>query len=324
MNKICLHLVSMVFMLVFVLGGWGSSQSATYPERDVTLLVPWAAGGSTDTAARVFASALSRKINKTVNVENVSGASGVLGVTQFLRFKPDGYRILFTSAGAFTSQKYLQKLTYDPLTDLMPTGCVFAEEVFLAIRTSDPYTNLKEMEAYWKKAGKEVKMCSAGIGSVGDVMNRILADQMKIQALHIPFKNLGETATAVMGGHADAAVVTSQTATAAVAEGRLRLLALIGDRRSPYFPNVPTSKEQGYPVDLLSWQATFVQKNVPDLIVQKIVELVKEVVEDPAVVKSVETSKIAIRYMTPAEMTADIQRQQQVYGEALRSIGLVK
>jgi tripartite-type tricarboxylate transporter receptor subunit TctC len=324
MKKIWLHLVSVVFVFVFILGGWDTSQSAAYPEREITILVPWPAGGGGDSGARLLAPALSRKLGQTVSVENVPGASGVLGVTRYVNSKPDGYKILFNTPGAHTSQMFLQKLTYDTLTDLVPIGSLFVQEVYLVARASDPYSNLKEMEAYWRKAGKDVKMASAGLASVGDCMNRLLADQMKIKALHIPFTNLAESATAVMGGHADVGIVTGPEATPAVAEGRLKILALLGSHRSAYFPNSPTSKEQGYSVDLMSWMATFVQKNVPGPIVQKLVDVVKEVVKDPDLANSAAKSRTAILYMSPDELTADLKRQQQLYGEVLSSIGLLK
>ena len=324
MKKFYFKIMFLVLALAFVLGNWGTVQAETYPEKDIVLHVPWAAGGSTDTAARLIAPILSEIVNKNVTVENFPGASGVMGLTQYLKYKPDGYRILFGTAGAFTSQKYLQKLPYDPLNDFAPTGGVFAEEVFVAVSSSAPYNTLKEMEAYWKRKGEKVKMCAAGVGSIGDVMNRVLAEQMNIDAVFIPYKNLGAAAVALMGGHADVAIVTGQIAKPAVDEGRIKLLGFIGDKSSKYFSDVPTSKEQGYNISLISWQSTFVSKNVPAPIVQKIEKIIKQLVMSEKLIEKTKKAKIAIYYMTPTEQTANIEKQQKIYGKVLKELGLAK
>ena len=224
-------------------------QAATYPDRPVRIVVPFAPGGISDLVARVVAASLSTRLGKAVVVENrPGGAAGILGTEYVARSTPDGYTLLLGSPGSLTVGPHLYPgLNYDTLRDFAPVSRLVTTDFVLVVHPSFPATTPREYAAYAKAHPGQVTYASAGLGSTSHLFGAWFALMAGLDLMHVPYRGAGPAANDLVAGVVNSAFDQVPSSIGHVQGGRLRALATSGAQRSRMMPDVPTMAESGFP-----------------------------------------------------------------------------
>ncbi|WP_376987251.1 Bug family tripartite tricarboxylate transporter substrate binding protein [Bosea sp. R86505] len=245
----------------------------TYPARPVTMLVPFAPGGTTDVLARILAEEMGKALGQNVIVENVGGAGGRIGTERVTRGEPDGYTVLFGNMGPMAASRALFKdQRYDPRTDLAPIGLVADVPMVIAASKKSGVADLKAFVARVKEQGDKVTFGTAGFGATSDLAPRLLLHLSGLKATIVPYKGAGPAIQDLLGGFVDGVIDQTATLLPLHAAGSVTALAVTGDSRLPQAPDVPTFAEAGLPdFGMKVWNALAVHKDTSPAIVARLV-----------------------------------------------------
>ncbi|MET0963757.1 MAG: tripartite tricarboxylate transporter substrate binding protein [Noviherbaspirillum sp.] len=255
----------MIFAAAMALATLANAHAAGFPEKSITAIVPFPPGGSTDTIARAIAPKMQATLGQPVIVENKPGATGAIGAGAVKNAKPDGYTILVASIGVYAVNPVLQKKsTYDPSRDFdLLTVAVRAPNVLVA-SSNFPAGTVQEMIAQLKKNPDKITFASSGSGSSDHLTAALFWQKTGTNGLHVPYKGGAPAITDLLGGHADASFQNINAVITHIKSGKLKALAITGEKRSPLLPQVPTLDEAGVKeVDVYSWQAVAAPKGLP-------------------------------------------------------------
>ncbi len=246
---------------------------ADYPDRPITLVVPWPTGGGTDTMGRILAKGLSRVLGTPVIVDNKGGANGTIGSRHVSEAPANGYTLLMGSSGPLTVSSAVRPkdVPYDPLKDFTPVMLVAKIPLVLVTHPSVPAKTLQDLVDIAKKDPKALTMASVGVGSSNHLTGEMFQSYADIKMLHVPYKGAGPALTDLLGGQVD--VYFDQIATSAphIRSGKLRALAVTSMERSSLLPEVPTIHESGYAgFDTSSYYAIMLPPRAPDHVVRKL------------------------------------------------------
>jgi tripartite-type tricarboxylate transporter receptor subunit TctC len=252
--------------------------------RPVTLIVPFPAGGPSDALARALAQGMSTHLKQAIVVENVSGASGTIGLVRLVKSAPDGLTFGFGTVGTHVANAALFKqMLYDPLADFEPVGLAGTAPTILAGKPTLAAANLKEFIAYAAANTGKVTYGSAGIGSISHFACVVLFSALKTSIAHVPYRGVAPAMNDLMGGHIDVMCDQTTTALPQVTGGKIKALAVLTDRRLPQLPGVGTAAEAGYrDVNVRAWNAFFLPKGTPGTIVQRFNEALRAAAGDAA------------------------------------------
>jgi len=258
-----------------------------YPERTVTVIVPFTPGGSSDITARTIAQKLSEKLGQTFLVENKAGANGAIGATYVAKAKPDGYTLFVGSIGVFAINPVLYKdLSYDTRRDFDLLSVAVRTPNALVANPKFPANTVAELIDYLKKNPNKVSFASSGTGSSDHLTAALFWQKTGTTGIHVPYKGGSAAHTDIIGGSADLSFQNLGSITNHVRGGKMKLLAVTSDKRDPTFPNVPTMAEAGVAgLEVFSWQAVVAPKGLPKDVFDKLQPAVVAAIKDPAVVK---------------------------------------
>jgi tripartite-type tricarboxylate transporter receptor subunit TctC len=243
----------------------GHTATPAYPQKPITAVVPFPAGGSTDMVARVVGPNVNQKLGQPFIIDNRPGATGAIGATMVKRAPADGYTILIASIGVYAINPFLQKgLQYDPAKDFdLLTVAVRAPNV-LVMNPAMPAKNVQEFVTYLKKMPGKVTFASSGAGSSDHLTAALFWQKTGTSGLHVPYKGGAPAVTDLLGGHADASFQNINAILPHVQAGKLKALGITSEKRSPVMPKVPTMAEGGVKdVEVYSWQAIAAPKGLP-------------------------------------------------------------
>jgi putative tricarboxylic transport membrane protein len=262
---------------------WGQ----TYPSRTVTLIVPFAAGGATDVAARVSGEHMSRVLGQQIIIENVPGAGGTTGSIRAMRANPDGHTILMGHLGTHAvSVSLYPNLAYKPETDFDPIGVVIELPLIIAARKDFPAKDLKEFIAYAKANADKLNMAHAGVGSNAFNFGLVLNSILGIKPAMVPFNGTGPATNALVAGQVDYLITAVPELGSQVRAGTVKAYAIGAAERNHAVPNVPTAKEAGLPEFRASpWFALFAPKGTPRPILDKLSDALDMALDDQGVSK---------------------------------------
>jgi tripartite-type tricarboxylate transporter receptor subunit TctC len=298
-----MHKILSTFVLC--LAGMTAAQAA-WPDKPVTLVVPFPPGGSTDAIARAVGPKLQEKLGGTFVVDNRAGAGGTLGAAAVKRAAPDGYTILVSSLGPFVIGPHLIKTPgYDPLKDFdYITVAVQAPNV-LAVPASSPHKTLADVIAYHKANPGKMNFASAGNGTSDHLTAELFWQQTGTTGLHVPYKGGAPAMSDLLGAQVDATFMNINTGLTNIKGGKLRALAITSDKRSPLLPDVPTMEESGVKgVTVYSWQAVAAPKGLPADIKAKLHQALVAALADPQVKGKLLDLGFEIVANTPEQFTA--------------------
>lgn len=239
--------------------------AAGYPEKPVTVVVPFPAGGASDTTARVTTQKMQESLGQPIVVENKPGANGSLGAGQLAKTKPDGYNLMVASIGVYAINPALYKnLPYDPAKDFdLLTVAVRTPNVLVA-NPNFPANTVKDLIEYLKKNPEKVTFASSGAGSSDHLTAALFWQKTGTTGVHVPYKGGAPAITDLIGGHADVSFQNLGAVSNHIRAGKLKLLAVTADKRNPAFSDAPTMKEAGVEgVEVYSWQAIAAPKGLP-------------------------------------------------------------
>src|SRR5882724_5565599 len=245
---------------------------AAYPERPITLIVPFAAGGPTDVVARIVGDHMSRTLGQQVVVENVTGAGGTTGTTRAAQASPDGYTIIMGHMGTHgAAPAVYPNLKYDPLKDFLPIGLAAGTPILIVAKKNFPAKDLKEFISYAKENSEKLNEAQAGVGSVSFTTCSLLNSILGIKPTRVPYQGTGPALNDLVGGQVDYMCDQIVNLTPQIQAGSIKAYGIGTEKRSPALPDVPTTKEGGLPeFQVSAWNALFAPKGTPKEIVAKL------------------------------------------------------
>jgi tripartite-type tricarboxylate transporter receptor subunit TctC len=283
---------------------------AAYPERPITLIVPFAAGGPTDVVARIVGDNMSRTLGQQIVVENVTGAGGTTGTTRGAQATPDGYTIMMGHMGTHgAAPAVYPNLKYDPQKDFLPVGMAAGTPILIVARKSFPPKDLKEFVAHVKANSEKLNEAQAGVGSVSHTTCSLLNSLLGAKPTRVPYQGTGPALNDLVGGQVDYMCDQIVNLTPQIQAGSIKAYAIATEKRSPALPDVPTTKEGGLPeFQVSAWNAIFAPKGTPPEIVAKL---------NAALVKALDDETTRKRLL---DLGADIPDKANRSPEALQKL----
>jgi tripartite-type tricarboxylate transporter receptor subunit TctC len=250
----------------------GPAPAQEWPTRPLTMVAPFAAGGSTDAIARIVADGLSTQLQQTVIVENVGGAGGMTGANRVARATPDGYQFVLGNVGTHAqNQSLFKKPLYNAVTDFAPVALVTDQSLVLVARKEFPADSLQEFIAYAKANQSKLQYGSAGIGGSNHLACVLLNTAIGIQVTHVPYRGGAQAMQDLLAGRVDYQCPSAPTVMPQIAGKAIRAIAILSKKRSPSMPDLPSAHEQGLTdFDIPSWYALFLPNGTPGEIVRKL------------------------------------------------------
>jgi tripartite-type tricarboxylate transporter receptor subunit TctC len=290
-----------------------------WPARTVTLIVPFAAGGTTDIVARLVGARLARTWGQSVVVENRPGAGGNIGGAVVAKAAPDGYTLLVPSGSILTVNPYLyQDMGFDARKDLAPITSMASGPMIVVVHPSVPAKTLRELVDYAKANPGTVNMGSAGIGSQVHMAGEGFADAAGIDVKHVPYKGEALAYNDLIGGQIQLIVGNIAAASGFARAGKLRALAVTSKERSKMLPEVPTAEEAGLPgFESTGWFGLMAPAGTPNAIVDRIQADTARVLADPEVQTALATQGMTAIGSTPAEMAAQIAEESKKWSRVV-------
>ena len=301
-----------------------SAQSAAaYPSKAVRIVVPYPAGGGTDTIARIVAGKLNEAWGQPMVVENRAGAAGVIGNDAVAKAAPDGYTLLVGITTLVQAPHLGQKLPYDVFKDFTPISQLALSADLFVVPASSPVNSLKEFVELARARQGKVTCGSYGQGTSSHVHCEMLSSQAKLGLVHVPFKGGAPLLTDLIGGQLDSGFVDVTSARAHVKSGKLKILAITGERRFKALPNVPTFTELGYKdFEPYGWFGALAPAGVPADIAAKLGAEIAKIIHLPEVQSRLEDMGLQAVGSTPAEFAATIRRDHPVWGKVIRDANI--
>jgi tripartite-type tricarboxylate transporter receptor subunit TctC len=261
-----------------------SVAAQVWPTRPITMVVPFAAGGSVDIVGRILASGLSQVLGKPVIVENLGGAGGMMGADRVAKAVPDGYQLVLGSTGNFAQSQALYKNPlYNPSTDFVPVALITTQAIVLVVRKDLPANNLQDFIAYTKANQAKMQYGSAGAGSGTHLACVLLNAAVDLQVTHVPYRGGGLAMQDLIAGRIDYQCPLNTIVMPQLESHTIKAIAVLGER-SPSLPGLASAREQGVAnVDIAYWCAIFLPRTTPTIIVQKLHDAVLATMNNPTV-----------------------------------------
>ena len=263
-----------------------ASFAQNYPTRPITLLVPFAAGGATDTVARVTAQSMSKLLGQPIIIENALGAGGTIAATRASRAEPDGYTVLIHHIGMATAATLYRKLAYDTKTAFAPIGLVTNAPMTVIGRPDLPPNTLAELVAYIKTNGDKMTFGNAGLGAASHLCGMLFMRAVDKQILAVPYKGNGPVMNDILAKQIDLTCDQTTNTTGPIAAKLVKSYAITTKSRLASMPDLPTADEAGLKdFEVAAWHGLYAPKGTPDDIVRKLSRTLQEALRDPDLVK---------------------------------------
>jgi tripartite-type tricarboxylate transporter receptor subunit TctC len=284
-----------------------------YPTRPVTMIVPFAAGGPSDTVARVLAESMTRALGQQVVVENVGGAGGTLGARRVARADPDGYTLLLHHISQATSAVLYRKLPYDTLADFAPIGLIAEVPMAIVARSDLPPNSVGELLDHIRANKDEVTYGHAGIGSASHLCGMLLMEALDTGMTTVPYKGTGPAMTDLLGGQIDLMCDQATSSIGHIKSGKIKAYAVTSTSRMPALPELPTLDEAGLGgLALTVWYGLYTTKGAPKTAIDKLQAALHAALRDPKVLDrfaDLATQPVALDRVTPEALQQRLEQE---------------
>ena len=297
-----------------------------YPTKSITLLVPYAAGGPTDTVARVVAQSMAKPLGHTIIVENKPSAGGILAPEQVKNARPDGYTLLIHHVGMATTPALYRQLRFNPLTDFAYIGLINGVPMTLIARQNFPAKDFKEFLAYVKANKDKVSYANAGIGAASHLCGMLFMSAIQTDLLTVPYKGTAPAMNDLLGGQVDFMCDQTTNTTSQIKSGKVKVYGVTSLKRVPSLPDIPTLDEQGLKgFEVGIWHALYAPKGTPQPVLDRLVAALQDTVKDEAVKKrfaELGATTYPPEKATPAALQAHLKAEIDKWGLLIKKAGV--
>lgn len=307
----------------FALGSTAFAQE--FPTKPITVVVPFSAGGPTDTVARLVAEAMSQDLGQQVVVQNVGGAGGTLGAGQVATAQNDGYTLLLHHIGMSTAPTLYRSLPYDPLTDFAAIGLITSVPMTIVARKDFEPTTLEELLAYIKTNGENVTYAHAGIGSASQLCGMLLMEQTETVMTTVPYQGAGPAMTDIIGGQIDMICDQTTNTTSQIQAGEVKAYAVTSPERLANLPDVPTAKEGGLDLEIGVWHGLYAPAGTDPAIIERLDAALKVALANETVIArfaELGTVPVTAEEATPAALTETLTSQIELWRGIIEAAGI--
>jgi len=297
-----------------------------YPTKNITMLVPYAAGGPTDTVARVLAQSMAKPLGHTVIVENKPSAGGILAPEQVKNSRPDGYTILIHHIGMATTPALYRNLRFNPLTDFDYIGLINDVPMTIIAKPNFPAKNFKEFLAYIKANKDKVSYANAGIGAASHLCGMLFMSAIQTDFLTVPYKGTGPAMNDLLGGQVDFMCDQTTNTTSQIKSGKVKVYGVTSKKRVPSLADIPTLDEQGLKgFEVGIWHALYGPKGMPKPVLDKLVASLQESLKDDTVKKrfaDLGAETMPVSRATPAALQSHLKAEIDKWGPLIKKAGV--
>jgi tripartite-type tricarboxylate transporter receptor subunit TctC len=293
---------------------------AKFPEKAITLIVPWSPGGSGDMTCRILAARMEKDLGQAVVVKNMPGAGSLVGAKALVDSAPDGYTLGFLGISAAIAQ--YTSVSPVMLNEYKAVSGIINPSLFLVVNSDSPWKTLKDFVDHARANPGKIKNGNAGAGVIDHLYSSEFGKVAKVEFTQVPFQGWGPALAALAGGHVDSMFVAIGPAKAMIGAGKLRPVAIAAAQRHPAYPDIPTMKEGGVDITMPFWESIVVPAKTPDDIVAVLDGAIRKAFADPDVQKKVKESGLDLNYMGTAEIGALRNQSDAKVKEIVQSLGL--
>jgi tripartite-type tricarboxylate transporter receptor subunit TctC len=303
-----------------------SAFAQQYPTKVITMIIPFSAGGPTDTVGRLTARAMGESLKAQIIIENVGGAGGTIAAARVARSAPDGYTIFMHHIGQSTAPSLYRKLPYDVFQDFEPIGLVTDVPMTLVAKKEFPPNNLMELIAYVKAHKDKVTYANAGLGAASHLCGMLFMSAIQTDLTTIPYKGTGPAMNDLLGGQVDFMCDQTTNTTSQIKGGRIKVYGVTTKKRVPSLPDVPTMSEAGLPnFEVGVWHALYAPKGTPKPIIDKLVKALQEAMKDPIVKQrfaELGTEPVAEKLITPEALRVHLKAEVEKWAPIIKKAGI--
>ena len=313
----------LLLAVVFLAPALVSAQA--YPTKVVTIIVPFAAGGPTDTVTRLIAQSMGKTLGQQVIVENVGGAGGTIGATRAAKAAPDGYTLLLHHIGMATSATLYRKLPYNATTDFEPIGLITDVPMTLVARKDFPPKDLRELIAYVKQHREKVSYANAGIGAASHLCGMLFMSAIQVDLTTVPYKGTAPAMNDLLGGQVDFLCDQTTNTTSQIKAGKIKVYGVTTKARVPSLPGVPTLHEAGLPeFEVAIWHGLYAPKGTPKPVVDTLAGALQQALRDPLVktrFAELGTEPVPLERARPEALRAHLRAEIEKWAPIIKAAG---
>jgi tripartite-type tricarboxylate transporter receptor subunit TctC len=307
-------------------GGGSGGDAGKYPEQNITFVVPFSAGGPTDTVTRMIAEPMAAKLGGKIVVQNVEGAGGTVGAGQVARAEPDGYTVLMHHIGMSTAPALYRNLGYQPLKDFEMVGLVTEVPMTIVARKDFAPATLQDLVSYVKANRDKVTLANAGIGAASHLCGLLFQTGAGVKLQEVPYEGTGPALTDLVGGQVDFMCDQTTNTSGQISAGKVKAYAVTTPERVKSLPDLPTTAEAGLPqVEVSVWHGLYVPAGTPPEVVQKLSEALKVALADQGVIDQMAklgTAPVKAEDATPQAHRAKLEEQLGTWGKIIADAGV--
>jgi tripartite-type tricarboxylate transporter receptor subunit TctC len=303
-----------------------ASWAQVYPSKPITLVVPFTAGGPTDTVARSLAQGMSKALGQSVVVENVGGGGGTVGAARVRNAASDGYTLLLHHIGMSTAPSLYRKLSYNPLTDFETIGLVVDTPMTMVARSDFPARDFAELLSYSKANSAKLNLANAGIGSASHLCGLLFMSAIETDFTTVPFRGTADALNALLGRQVDFMCDQTTNTTGQINAGTIKAYAVTSKQRVPTLPKLPTLDEsglKGFQVGV--WHGVYAPRGTPKAMIEKLVEAVRAGVAEPDFVRRMGELGATVypkEQISPAALSAQLKSEIDKWGPIIKKAGV--
>jgi len=317
-----LKLVLRTALLALLASG---AQAQTYPTKPIMMVVPFSAGGPTDTLGRTIAQAMTTALKQSVIVENVAGAGGNIGIDRVAKARPDGYTILLHHIGMSTSPALYRKLPYNPLTDFEYIGLVADVPMTLIARQNFPARDFKELLVYVKANKDKVTLANAGLGAASHLCGLLFMSAIETDLTTVPYKGTAPAMNDILGGQVDIMCDQTTNTTGQIKNGKVKVYGVTTKARVPSLKDIPTLQEQGLKgFEVAVWHGIYAPKGTPKPALDALVAALQAALKDANVklrLAELGTEPVAQNRATPEALKTQLKAEIDKWGPVIKKAG---